>query len=171
MTSTIQSSTLAERISSEEFRHVLGHFGSGVTVISGMHADEPVGFACQSFSALSIDPPLVTFSVARTSTSWPRIEASGSFCVNVLSAAQEKTCRDFAVSGADKFAGVAWTPTPDTGSPALTGALATIDCDVEAVHPGGDHVIVVGRVRALRTADDDAEPLLFYRAAFRRLTP
>ncbi|OEJ36247.1 flavin reductase family protein [Streptomyces agglomeratus] len=168
MTSSANSVALAERISSEEFRRVLGYFASGVTIISGFYAGEPVGFACQSFSALSIDPPLVSFSVARTSTTWPRIESSGSFCVSILSAEQEKTCRAFAVSGADKFAGVKWTPGPATGSPALTGSLAQIDCEIEAVHPGGDHAIVVGRVRAFQAPETDADPLLFYRSAFSR---
>ncbi|MEV0598859.1 flavin reductase family protein [Streptomyces sp. NPDC050315] len=166
MTTPAYSAALADRISPTEFRRVLGHFCSGLTIVAGMSDGQPVGFTCQSFSSLSLDPPLVTFSVARTSTSWPRIRDTGAFCVSILTAAQEKACRAFAVSGADKFAGVAWTPGPATGSPVIDGSLAWIDCGIEAVHPGGDHLIVVGRVRALQAAAADAAPLLFYRAAF-----
>ncbi|MFD9037411.1 flavin reductase family protein [Streptomyces bottropensis] len=168
-----------------EFRRVLGAFATGVTVITapapppppppppGADAsaptEPPVGFACQSFSSLSLDPPLVAFMVGRTSTTWPRIARAGVFCVNVLGADQGELCRRFAVSGADKFAGVTHTPAPATGSPRITGAAAWIDCTVHAVHTGGDHLIVVGRVRALDTADDTM-PLLFHRGRFGRLT-
>lgn len=154
-----------------EFRHVLGHFASGVTVITTPDEDGggPAGFACQSFSSLSLDPPLVTFLVARTSTTWPRIGRAGVFCVNILAAGQGELCRAFAVSGADKFAGVEWDPAPVTGSPLLRGSLAWIDCGIHAVHTGGDHLIVVGRVNDL-AADPDAEPLLFYRGGFGSFT-
>ncbi|MFC8951219.1 flavin reductase family protein [Streptomyces sp. NPDC057101] len=153
-----------------EFRRVLGHFASGVTIVTALDADGPVGFACQSFASLSLDPPLVAFMVARTSTTWPRIAAAGTFCVNVLGAGQAGLCRAFAVSGADKFAGVAWTPAPVTGSPLLPSAPAWIDCTITTVHTGGDHLIVVGRVESLDTTNEDA-PLLFHRGNFGHFTP
>ncbi|MFF5787596.1 flavin reductase family protein [Streptomyces sp. NPDC012693] len=153
-----------------EFRRVLGHFASGVTIVTALDADGPAGFACQSFASLSLDPPLVAFMVARTSTTWPRIAAAGTFCVNVLGAGQAGLCRSFAVSGADKFAGVAWTPAPTTGSPLLPDAPAWIDCTITTVHTGGDHLIVVGRVESLDTTNDDA-PLLFHRGHFGHFTP
>lgn len=108
--------------------------------------------------------------VARTSTTWPRIARAGVFCVNVLGAHQGDLCRGFAVSGADKFAGVAHDPAPVSGSPRLAGAPAWIDCTIHAVHTGGDHLIVVGRVDALGTADGEGSPLLFHRGRFGRLT-
>ena len=154
-----------------EFRRVLGHFATGVTVVTAPpeHPGAPAaGFACQSFSSLSLDPPLVAFMVARTSTTWPRIAAAGVFCVNVLGADQGPLCRSFAVSGADKFAGVDHDAAPVTGSPRLAGAPAWIDCTIHAVHTGGDHLIVVGRVEALGTADGDRSPLLFHQGAFGR---
>ncbi|OEJ26389.1 NADPH-flavin oxidoreductase [Streptomyces agglomeratus] len=168
------------------FRSVLGHFASGVTVITAppaAHPDEatdqvtdqvtdhtgPAGFACQSFASLSLDPPLVTFMVARTSTTWPRIARAGVFCVNILGADQGDLCRAFAVSGADKFAGVGHEPAPVTGSPLLDSVPAWIDCRVQAVHTGGDHLIVVGRVEALG-GTDDGEPLLFHRGRFGRFS-
>ncbi|MEV5874258.1 flavin reductase family protein [Streptomyces sp. NPDC052101] len=156
-----------------EFRRVLGSFASGVTVITAPAADDepgPAGFACQSFASLSLEPPLVCFMVGRTSTTWPRIARAGVFCVNVLSAGQGELCRAFAVSGADKFAGVAYDPAPVSGAPRLAGAAAWIDCAVHAVHTGGDHLIVVGRVNALGTEEAD-EPLLFHRGRFARLGP
>ncbi|KOG89713.1 NADPH-flavin oxidoreductase, partial [Streptomyces varsoviensis] len=113
-------------VEAAEFRRVLGNFASGVTIVTAPaepdRADDggplgPAGFACQSFSSLSLDPPLVAFMVARTSTTWPRIARTGVFCVNVLGAGQGDLCRGFAVSGADKFAGVSYEPSPVTGSP------------------------------------------------------
>ncbi|WP_329417086.1 flavin reductase family protein [Streptomyces sp. NBC_00704] len=150
-----------------EFRRVLGSFASGVTVVTAPTPEGPAGFACQSFSSLSLDPPLVAFMVGRTSTTWPRIARAGVFCVNVLSARQAALCRAFAVSGADKFAGVDHDPAPVSGAPRLAGALAWIDCAIHAVHTGGDHLVVVGRVNALGTGEDaDEPPLLFHRGRF-----
>ncbi|MEU2559131.1 flavin reductase family protein [Streptomyces longispororuber] len=150
------------------FRRVLGNFATGVTVVTapGGPGRSPAGFACQSFSSLSLDPPLVCFMVGRASTTWPRIARAGVFCVNVLSADQAELCRAFAVSGADKFAGVAHDPAPATGSPRLAGAIAWIDCAVHAVHTGGDHLIVVGRVETLDAPREGAPPLLFHRGSF-----
>ncbi|MET7917425.1 flavin reductase family protein [Streptomyces avermitilis] len=149
-----------------EFRRVLGTFATGVTVITAPGEQGPAGFACQSFSSLSLDPPLVAFMVGRTSTTWPRIARAGVFCVNVLGSHQAELCRGFAVSGADKFAGVEYDAAPFSGSPRLSGSLAWIDCTVHAVHPGGDHLIVVGRVQSLGTSDTPQAPLLFHRGRF-----
>ncbi|MFI7383361.1 flavin reductase family protein [Streptomyces sp. NPDC049813] len=155
------------------FRRVLGTFATGVTVVTAPPAgpgEGPAGFACQSFASLSLDPPLVAFMVARTSTTWPRIARAGVFCVNVLGADQGALCRAFAVSGADKFAGVGHRPAPVSGAPLLDGAAAWVDCAVHAVHPGGDHLIVVGRVTALGADSADRAPLLFHRGRFAGLT-
>lgn len=147
-----------------EFRRVLGSFATGVTVITAP-GTPPAGFACQSFSSLSLDPPLVAFMVGRGSATWPRIARAGVFCVNVLSAEQGELCRAFAVSGADKFAGVRHEPAPVSGSPRLADTLAWIDCTIHAVHTGGDHLIVVGRVEALGTGEGE-RPLLFHQGRF-----
>ncbi|MFJ6086330.1 flavin reductase family protein [Streptomyces sp. NPDC092369] len=151
-----------------EFRRVLGTFATGVTVITATDTETgPAGFACQSFSSLSLDPPLIAFMVGRTSTTWPRIARAGSFCVNVLGAGQGELCRGFAVRGADKFAGVEYDASPVSGSPRLAGTVAWIDCAIHAVHTGGDHLIVVGRVEALGTGDEtDVAPLLFHKGRF-----
>lgn len=144
-------------------RQVLGSFASGVTVIAGSDGDGPVGFACQSFASVSLDPPLVLFCPARTSRSWPRIQAVGRFCVNVLAEDQQDLCLRFATAGVDKFAGIGWHAT-DWG-PALDGVLATVMCSVEAVHRAGDHDVVIGQVHELVTLRD-AAPLVFFRGAF-----
>ncbi|MFF9841141.1 flavin reductase family protein [Streptomyces sp. NPDC013740] len=153
-----------------EFRRVLGHFASGVTIVTALDEDGPAGFACQSFASLSLDPPLIAFMVARTSTTWPRIARTGAFCVNILGADQGELCRSFAVSGADKFAGVPWSPAPTTGAPRLPDAPAWLDCTITTVHTGGDHLIVVGRVESLDATDTTADPLLFHRGRFGRFS-
>jgi flavin reductase (DIM6/NTAB) family NADH-FMN oxidoreductase RutF len=158
----------AVRLDQRRFREALGRFCTGVTIVSAVDEGQPVGFACQSFVSLSLDPPLVSFAVAGTSTSGPRIERAGSFCASVLGADQAELCMGFGKSGADKFAGVDWSPAAVTGSPRIGGALAWVDCRIESVIPAGDHRIVLGRVVDLSVADaaDDAGPLLFYRGGF-----
>jgi 3-hydroxy-9,10-secoandrosta-1,3,5(10)-triene-9,17-dione monooxygenase reductase component len=152
---------------SGRFREVLGNFCSGIAVITSLDDGQPVGFACQSFQSLSLDPPLVTFSPSRTSSTWPRIQRSGGFAVNILAEHQGEVCAKFAISGGDKFAGVEWRSAP-SGAPLIEGALAWLDCSIVATHPGGDHVIVVGRVNSLDIRSTD-NPLLFFRSGFRRL--
>ncbi|WP_121708923.1 flavin reductase family protein [Streptomyces sp. E5N91] len=146
------------------FRSVIGHFCSGVTVVTGQTDDGPVGFTCQGFHSLSLEPALIVLLPGRGSTSWPRIAATGSFCVNVLAGDQEEVSNAFAVSGGDKFGGVDWRPSP-YGSPMIEGAAAWIHCTVDQVHKGGDHWIVVGAVRDL-AANADPDPLLFYRGKY-----
>lgn len=148
------------------FRSVLSSFCSGVTVITAMLDGEPVGMTCQSFFSLSLHPPLVAFSPGRTSTSYPRIREAGSFCINILAEGQAELCLGFSRSGADKWAGVSWTPGP-TGSPVLEGVQSWIDCTFEAEHEGGDHFITVGRVVALDASD--RMPLLFYKGRWSEL--
>ena len=144
-------------------RAVLGHFPSGVTIVTGAVDGVPAGFTCQSFSSLSLDPPLVLILPGRNSSSWPKIEATGRFCVNVLAHDQQDLSTTFARSGTDKFAGVAWTPSA-LGSPILAGATAWIDCTLYDCHDGGDHIIVVGAVHDL--AAEEAPPLVFHRGAY-----
>jgi 3-hydroxy-9,10-secoandrosta-1,3,5(10)-triene-9,17-dione monooxygenase reductase component len=148
------------------FRTALGHFCTGVTVIAAVDRDgEPVGFACQSFAALSLEPPLVLFCPGKSSRTWPAIEEAGRFCVNVLAHDQQDVSAIFGRSGTDKFAACSWSPAP-SGSPKLDGVLTWIDCAIDSVLDGGDHWIVVGRVTALPDAADSERPLLFYRGAY-----
>jgi 3-hydroxy-9,10-secoandrosta-1,3,5(10)-triene-9,17-dione monooxygenase reductase component len=157
------------------FRDVLGRFASGVTVVTAVSGGEPVGLTCQSFSSVSLDPPLVLFIPAKTSRAWPLIQRSGKFCVNLLGAEQSDLSNTMASRGTDKFAEVKWTPSAETGSPMLDGAIAHIDCTIHQVHEAGDHYVVIGRVVDLVTddgvegAEDDVEPLLFYRGTYRTI--
>lgn len=149
------------------FRETLGHFATGVTIVTAMEPGGPVGFTCQSFTSLSLDPPLIALAPAKSSASWPKIAAAGAFCVNILASTQEALCRSFATSGTDKFAGVGWS-TAASGAPVLDGALAFIDCSLEVVHDAGDHELVVGRV--LEMGVGDGTPLLYYRGGFGEFT-
>ena len=148
------------------FRQVLGHFTTGVTVVTAAPEEGPVGLAVGSFASVSLDPPLVGFFPDKTSSSWPKIEATGTFCVNVLAEAQEEVCRRFASKGDDKFSGLGWHAA-GSGSPILDGVLAWIDCDIDSVGEAGDHYFVLGRVRDLAVEHDGA-PLLFFRGGYGR---
>ncbi|MBB3039228.1 flavin reductase family protein [Hoyosella altamirensis] len=151
--------------SATEFRRVLGRFASGLTVITSIDDAGPVGFTCQSFSSLSLDPPLVLFCVADTSTSWARIAPTGRFAVNILAADQQDVCRALAAPGSrDKFRRVAWNES-SFGTAHLAGSLVTIDCRISGVYPGGDHHIVVGEAQGLHDYRDGA-PLLFFGGHF-----
>lgn len=149
---------------STTMRSVLGHFCTGVAVITGHDRAGPYGFACQSVTSVSLDPPYVSFCPAATSSSWPVIRETGRVCINVLAADQHALCARFAVSGGDKFEGLAFSRGAN-GAPALPGTLATIEADVEFEHVAGDHTIVVARVTGLH-AHEGREPLLFYRGGY-----
>ncbi len=156
----------APAIDPAKFRTVLGHFPTGVTVVSAEAEAGRVGLAVGSFFSLSLDPPLVGFSVGSSSSSWPKIRAAGRFCVNILGDHQEDICRVFAGKGEDKFAGIGYDAAPYSGAPRLHDTVAWIDCELESVLPGGDHDIVVGRVHDLAVADDHHHPLIFFRGGY-----
>lgn len=151
-------------VDAASMRDVLGHFCSGVTVITAIAPDGPVGFTCQSFASLSLDPPLVSFAPARTSSSWPKVRAARRFCVNVLADDQDEVSTAFARSGTDKFAGVAWRPSLQ-GAPVLDGVVAWIECELWAEYDGGDHTLVAASVIDLG-ADTARTPLLFHRGGY-----
>lgn len=145
-------------------RHIMGHFATGLTVITASTRDGLAGMTCQSFSSLSLEPALVSFSPARTSATWPLLRTAGRFAVNILPVEHQHLAAQFARSGTDKFAGVKHFPSP-LGSPILAEALAWVDCELQQEYDGGDHTIVVAAVRAL-SARTGAEPLLFYKGDY-----
>jgi 3-hydroxy-9,10-secoandrosta-1,3,5(10)-triene-9,17-dione monooxygenase reductase component len=153
-------------IEAAHFRSVLGHYATGVTIITAEHDGKPYGLAANSFTSVSLDPPLVSFCAAHTSSTWPHIKAAGHFCVNILGAHQEELCRLFAMSGADKFAGVGYSQAA-TGAPVIADVIGFLDCMIEAEHEAGDHVIVVGRVHDL-DINQEGKPLLFFRGGYGR---
>ncbi len=161
-------------IDSSEFRRVLGHFPTGVTVVTAPTEQGPVGMAIGSFASVSLDPPLVMFCPGKESATWAKMAGTDRFCVNVLGEDQADVCGVFASKADDKFAGVEWS-TRVTGSPVLGGSIAWIDCEVHAIHDGGDHDIVVGLVKGLSTESGSEDepgnsrgPLLFYRGGYGR---
>ncbi|ETI60303.1 monooxygenase [Sphingobium sp. C100] len=150
---------------SATFRRVLGHYPTGVCVVTAVEADgAPVGMVVGSFTSVSLDPPLVAFFPAKTSNSWPRIEQVGRFCVNILASDQLPLCRQIAAPGADKFAGIAHRASAN-GSPILDDVVAWIDCTLHAVHEAGDHHIVLGAVMALEVERPE-RPLLFFQGNY-----
>lgn len=156
-----------------KFRDVLGLFCSGVTVVTSVSDGNPVGMTCQSFSSVSLEPPLVMFSPAKTSRAWPLMQRAGFFCVNILAADQADISNGMATKGVDKFDGVGWS-TATTGAPVIQGVLGYIDCTVHQVVEAGDHYIVIGRVKELAFGDRRAEaadvpaldPLLFFQGKY-----
>lgn len=150
------------------FRSVLGRFATGVVAITALDpiTGEPYGLAANSFTSVSLDPPLVAFCVAHTSTSWPRLREAKNVTVNVLAEHQQPVCAQLAARGGDKFAGLGWSPSP-AGNPVLDDVLAWIDCTVETEHQAGDHLIVVARAIQLDTHADGG-PLLFFRGDYGR---
>jgi 3-hydroxy-9,10-secoandrosta-1,3,5(10)-triene-9,17-dione monooxygenase reductase component len=162
---------MAEQIDSRAFRQVLGQFCTGITIITTIHGDVPTGFACQSFAALSLEPPLVLFCPTKVSRSWKAIEATGKFCVNVLTESQKDVSARFGSKESDKFAGIDWSASP-LGSPVIDGSLAYIDCTVASVHDGGDHLVVFGAVQSLSEVPKiKPRPLLFYRGDYTGIEP
>lgn len=152
---------------SGRFRHVLGHFATGVAVITAVGPNGPAGMVVSSFTSVSLEPPLVAFLPDKSSTSWPSIRAAGSFCVNILSVGQEQLCAQFARKGGDKFAGVPWSAAP-SGAPVLDGVMAWIDCELTQTFDSGDHYIAIGRVLQLEAADIGA-PLVFFQGGYQHL--
>ncbi|BCJ06865.1 monooxygenase [Pseudomonas sp. RtIB026] len=151
------------------FREALGHYASGITVITSHSDGEPLGFTCQSFYSVSMNPPLVSFSVMSSSASYPGIRQAGRFAVNILSGEQVGISNQFARRGTDKWQGIDWQTSP-LGNPIIAGSLHWLDCEIHAEHAAGDHLIVIGEVKALNVQDADAaQPLLYFKGQYRSL--
>lgn len=152
-------------ISEGRFREVAGHFATGVVVVTGNDGDQPAGFTAQSFTSVSLDPPLISICPGKEVMSWTLIAPSGRFCVNVLSEDQESVSRTFATKEVDKFAGVGFDPTICPSGPVLDGVLAWLGCRVAVQHEAGDHLIIVAEVEDLGVGSGK-RPLLFYRGGY-----
>jgi len=166
VTDTVQDHPVVDP---DEFRRILGHFATGVTIVTAMVDDEPVGMAANAFSSVSLDPPLVLFCAAKSSSTWPKIHTTGSYAVNILGEHQAEVCRNFATApSGERFRDVAFH-TAATGSPILSDSVAFVDCRIDAEHDAGDHTIVVGRVVELGQFQEELPPLLFHRGVYPRL--
>ncbi|WP_375171194.1 flavin reductase family protein [Marinobacter sp.] len=156
-------------IDPQRFRDALGHYASGITVITSDVDGEPIGFTCQSFYSVSTNPPLVSFSVMSSSYSYPKIRRAGRFAVNILSGEQARISNQFARQSADKWHGVDRQESP-LGNPIIDGSLHWLDCEIHAEHAAGDHLIVIGEVKALNLSEAAAsQPLLYFKGQYRNL--
>lgn len=154
-------------IDKNELRRVMGHFATGVTVITTVSTDGKLfGLTANAFTSLSLDPPLVVVCVDKKAESFPYFEESRVFTINILSDSQEALSRRFAVSGGPKFEGVAYRVGAN-GAPILDGTLGFIECKLAEAYPGGDHSIYVGEVQEAQTIE--GKPLLFFRGGYRAL--
>ncbi|MEE3849693.1 flavin reductase family protein [Gordonia sp. LSe1-13] len=151
-------------VDSRILRNAMGNFCTGVTVITAVDGDTPLGFTCQSVTSVSLNPSLVSFCPAKTSTTWPLLKKSRRLCINILSHDQQDLCLGFARSGENKFDNVEWESAGNL-APRLSGALAHIEATIVAEHDAGDHVIVLASVTDVGV-DDSKGPLLFYRGGF-----
>ena len=152
-------------IEAERFRQVLGYYPTGVSAITAMeHGDQPLGLIVGTFSSVSLNPPLVGFLPDKGSSTWPKIERTGHFCVNVLASDQQDVCRQLASRSDNKFAEVEYTVSSHN-LPTISGALATIECQLHSVTDAGDHYFVLGQVLRL-DALREADPMLFFRGRY-----
>lgn len=155
---------------SQELRGALGSFATGVTVMTTLTTDgERLGATVSSFNSVSLDPPLILFSLARTAQAFAAWEAAEGFAVNILAEDQTEISNRFARALSDKWSGLAAPPGPITGSPLIPGTLASMECLTFAHYDGGDHLILVGRVVALQRNEETRRPLLFYGSRYRSL--
>ena len=153
-------------IDPRELRNAMGCFATGVTIITTVDENgAPIGITANSFTSLSLDPPLVLFCLDLKSNSFEAFHKNRHFAVNVLREDQEDLSSHFAKSSVDKWNGVEFE-TWDTGCPVFEGCIANMECDVESVFEGGDHVIIVGGVKRMRYEDAECKPLLFYRGRY-----
>jgi flavin reductase (DIM6/NTAB) family NADH-FMN oxidoreductase RutF len=155
-------------IDKNELRRVMGHFATGVTIITTISETGQLhGLTANSFTSVSLEPPLVLISVDKKAESYASFEQSKVFTVNVLSDSQEALSRKFAVSGTDKFTGVAFHA-GGNGAPILYGVIAHVECRLYASYDGGDHTLHLGEI--IEAEVREGKPLLFYRGGYRAIS-
>lgn len=152
-----------------KFRLVLSSFPTGVTAIAACIGGRPVGMAANSFTAVSLEPPIVSVCMAHSSTTWPRLRNATRLGVTVLGLHQEHASRKLAAKAGDRFAGLAWHATA-AGAVLLTGASAWLECSIDREVAVGDHDVVMLAVHNL-DADPDIQPLVVHGSRYRSLVP
>ena len=167
MSTTQLSPLVADPFDQRAFRDTLGRYPTGVAIIAAATADGPAGLAVNSFTSVSLDPPLVAFCPMLTSTSWAQLRPVGGFAVSLLADAHEPVSRRFSQKGVDRFDGAAWTASPE-GHPVLADAIGWLDTIVESITPAGDHEMVIARVTAWGRGEE-REPLVFFGGRYRAL--
>lgn len=153
-----------------DFRKIVGNFATGVTVVTTQTQDgSPYGLTVNSFTSVSLDPILVLICLDNRLSGLDAFSESGKFAVNILSEDQKDVCEHFATRGTDRSA--ADYRTGETGVPVLQGTLACLECEVTAVHPAGDHKVLIGEVKSsgVSPGREDEAPLLFFRGGYRQM--
>lgn len=154
-------------ISKDEFRSAMGRFASGVTVVTVKSKDDKLsGITVSAFSSVSLEPPLILVCISKGASVHDLLEEGHYFAVNVLAEDQEIISRRFASKEPDRFSGMGYTE-GGTGAPLITGAIASIECRVAHVYPGGDHTIIVGEVEIVNVSD--GKPLAYFRGGYVQL--
>jgi flavin reductase (DIM6/NTAB) family NADH-FMN oxidoreductase RutF len=151
----------------DDLRRIMGHYVTGATVVTATLEGHPYGMAVNSFTSVSLEPPLILFCPSRTSETWPLIERAGDFIVNILGQNQDELCRQFAAKRGDRFAATELLYTPN-GNPVLAEAVAFLDCRVQDVHETGDHFVTIGHVLDMGV-QQPGPPLVFYQGGFHQL--
>ena len=165
-------SPATDPIDSDSFRRVMGHFATGVTVVTALEAGRPFGITVNALSSVSLDPPLVMVALDRRRFLTPIVRAAGRYAVNILSEDQQALSDCFAGApvepGREAFCGAAWHP-GEAGLPLLDGAIATLECTVVETFSAGDHDLFIGRVDTIANEGDHPMPLLYYRRRYLRI--
>ncbi|GCF08265.1 flavin reductase family protein [Dictyobacter arantiisoli] len=155
---------IAPPIDTTRYHNIMGHFATGVAVITTSHRGKPIGFTAHSFCSISAEPALISFCAKDTATIWPLIEAAGTFCVNILSEKQKNMSEVFSRQGGVRFQTTEYSQAT-SGAPILPGGLAWIECNTVAFYPAGDQLIVLGRVHSMEM-QSTGKPLVAYRGTY-----
>jgi flavin reductase (DIM6/NTAB) family NADH-FMN oxidoreductase RutF len=156
----------------EYFREVMGHFATGISVVTALEGERPHGITVNAFSSVSLEPALVMVALDRRRFITPRVRSAGRYAVNVLGADQQALSDCFAHApvspGREAFCGAAWRPGP-TGLPLIEGSIATLECTIVETFSAGDHDLFIGRVDSLEQHRTGVAPLLYYRRRYLRI--
>ncbi len=156
----------------ERFREVMGHFATGISVVTTFEGERPQGITVNAFSSVSLEPPLVMVALDRRRFITPMVRSAGRYAVNVLGADQQALSDCFAHApvspGREAFCGASWQPGP-TGLPLIDGAIATLECTIVETFSAGDHDLFIGRVDSLQQLGEGVAPLLYYRRRYLRV--
>ena len=157
---------MVAEFSIEDYKKAVGSFVTGITVVTAASDEGPVGFTCQSFTSLSLDPPTILISLARTSRTFSTIAMRQKFCVNILGTGSARIAHDFAfMDPSIRFTTHSWMSC-ESGNPVLSAALVWLDCELVQSIEVEDHLIAIGRVVAVGQFDEDNEPLTYFRGGF-----
>jgi 3-hydroxy-9,10-secoandrosta-1,3,5(10)-triene-9,17-dione monooxygenase reductase component len=156
----------------DRFRQVMGHFATGISVVTTFDGERPAGITVNAFSSVSLEPALVMVALDRERFITPMVRSVGRYAVNILGSDQQALSDCFAHApvspGREDFCGASWRPGP-TGLPLIDGSIATLECSVVETFSAGDHDLFIGRVDSLDQHDEDAAPLLYFRRRYLRI--